>query len=885
MRSTLRFTIASALSATIALVAPFAQAEAKLRFDLPSQPLADSLRSLGSQANINILFDPPLIAGRMAASIDEVMTADEALTRLLQGTGIRHQFVNEATVVLTPALSTEASKEGQGKQKPSSSPGAGEAQGEAFQKKSVSDRLVIAQTDQASDGAGSRSTRARTISQDATGLEEIVVTAQKRAERLQEVPASVTAIKGDVLSQLGLGQLADYAQYAPGLAIQNGGSPGQASVTLRGIAPVGPGSVIGYYIDDTPLGASGNYAVATLFALDLMPYDMDRLEILRGPQGTLYGAGAMGGLLKYVLKQADPAGFSAQFGGDVSSAEQGGRIGYAGRAAVNVPIVADQLAVRASLYDKHYQGYTDNVFLGASNSNTGRQYGGRVALTWQPSDTLRVNLGGIWNRIDSDDNAAVTLGALTTVTDDGVGFLRGEPTLGEMAEANTFLQPFSKHIDYYSATVVWDVLEELSITSATSWSRSITHRLQDTTASYGLVPVLFDLPPGYSDYSVDLDLKKLTQELRVASAGGDRLEWLAGVFYTDETSANHQRARIFDTDYTELSTPPLSPVLLASLPSTYEEYAGFGSLTFMVTDRFDVTGGVRYAHNEQEFTQILGGLVLGTPPPVSDTASESVTTWSISSRFRWTPDTMVYGKVATGYRPGGPNAALAGAVPSVDSDTLISYELGLKSIFLDGRALLNVSVFDIDWKDIQQAIVNEACSCSFLANAGDAYSRGFELEGSFRPIAGLTIGYNAAYTRARLTELLPNVPGGLLTGYQLPTVPEWSGAVNVDYNWPLANQVTARIGAGVHYVGEKNVVAISTDGPNTRDPSYTTGDVRAGLSSGQWSVTLFVRNVTDKRVYLSQSALQSALDSSLIFGIGALPLEPRTAGLSFDVSF
>ncbi len=176
--------------------------------------------------------------------------------------------------------------------------------------------------------------------------------------------------------------------------------------------------------------------------------------------------------------------------------------------------------MRASLYDKHYQGYTDNVFLGASNSNTGRQYGGRLALTWQPLDTLRVNLGGIWNRIDSDDNAAVTLGNLTTVTDDGVGLLRGEPTLGEMAAANAFLQPFSKDVDYYSATVVWDAPQELTVTSATSWSRAITHRLQDTTGSYGLLPGLLGLPPGYSDYHVDLDLKKLTQELRVASVRG-----------------------------------------------------------------------------------------------------------------------------------------------------------------------------------------------------------------------------------------------------------------------------------------------------------------------------------------------------------------------------
>ena len=868
--------IALALATIIAATAgrPAFANDAHL-FHIASADASASVREFAKTTGVQIMAAADTLNGKRLNEVNGEHTTDEALTILLAETGLKHEYVGERGVVIARVGTTAHVTAPAAETSKDLASSKDDQKGRSFW-----GRFRLAQTTTPGAIAGNVSAAPSDLH-----VEEIIVTAQKRAERLQEVPASVTAIRGESLSELGLSQLADYAQYAPGLAIQNGGSPGQASVTLRGIAPVGPGSVIGYYIDDTPLGASSNYAVATLFALDLMPYDIDRLEILRGPQGTLYGAGAMGGLLKYVLKQADPSGFSAQFGGEASSAEHGGRFGYAGRAAVNLPIIADKLAMRASLYDKHYQGYTDNVFLRASNSNTGRQYGGRLALTWQPLDTLSVNVGGIWNRIDSDDNAAVTLGNLTTVTDDGVELLRGQPTFGEMAAANAFLQPFSKDIDYYSATVVWDAAQGVTVTSATSWSRAITHRVQDTTSSYGLLPGLFGLPPGYSDYHVDLDLKKLTQELRVAGSAGARVEWLAGVFYTDETSANHQRAAIYDTDYNELLEPPLSPVILASLPSTFEEYAGFGSLTLKVTDRFDVTGGVRYAHNDQKFTQILSGSALGSGPPLTDDSSESVTTWSVASRFRFSDDVMLYAKVATGYRPGGPNAALAGAVPSVDSDTLTSYELGVKSTFLDGKALLNVSVFDIDWQDIQQAIVNAQCSCSFLANAGDAYSRGFELEGSFRPVAGLTLGYNAAYTRARLTKLLPDVPGGLLTGYQLPNVPEWSGALSADYSWPLGDRLSARLGAGVRYVDEKNVVVISAEGPNMRDPSYTAGDLRAGLSSDRWNVTLFVRNVADKRVYLSQSALQSALDPSLIFGIGAQPLEPRVAGLSFDVNF
>lgn len=717
-------------------------------------------------------------------------------------------------------------------------------------------------------------------------VEEVVVTAEKRAENIQLVPASVSAIQGQKLNDLGLSRLTDYSQYVPGLNIQNGGSPGQTSVTLRGIAAIGPGSVVGYYIDDTPLGSSTNYAAATLFALDLMPYDLDRFEVLRGPQGTLYGAGSMGGLIKYVLKQADTADYSGQVGGELSNTYGGSGLGSAVRGAVNIPLVRDRLAVRASIYDRNYEGYTDNAFRGDKDSNTGRQYGGRLALTWKPADNLRVNLNGIWNRAQSDDNAVVTLGNVTTQNEGPAIFYHGEPTLGRLTGSHPFAQPFSKSIDYYSGTINYDAPHGVTLTSATSWSHTKTHRIQDASSSYGQYPLLFGLPAGYSDYKLDLDLKKFTQEVRAASPTGGRFEWLVGAFYTHEESANHQLANVYDTNYVQLGGPVFSPFfVMAELPSTYDEYAAFGDLTLNITDRFDVTGGVRYAHNSQDFTQISDGLVLGGPAFLPGHSSEGVTTWSVSSRYRFTDDVMVYGKVATGYRPGGPNAVVPGAVPTVDSDTLTSYEGGLKSTFLGGRALFNVSVFDIQWKNIQLGVTNGTCNCTFLANGGDAYSRGFELEGSFRPVDGLRLGYNAAYTKARLTSLTTGAPP-FFTEFQLPGVPKWSGGLTADYAWALNDQVQASIGAGIRYVGEHNdnVVADASYTTNGRSPAYTTGDLRAGLSTDRFQVNLFVRNVTNKIVYLNQSPQQNPL-TGVVQTIDATPLEPRVIGISVDARF
>jgi outer membrane receptor protein involved in Fe transport len=197
--------------------------------------------------------------------------------------------------------------------------------------------------------------------------------------------------------------------------------------------------------------------------------------------------------------------------------------------------------------------------------------------------------------------------------------------------------------------------------------------------------------------------------------------------------------------------------------------------------------------------------------------------------------------------------------------------------------LLNISVYDIEWKDIQLRALNPTCGCSALANGGDAYSRGFELEGSFRPVEGLTLGYNAAYTKGQLTSLLSSVQG-FLTGFQLPGVPKWSGGLTADYRWPLTAQLSANIGAGIRYVAEENTGPVSSTDPNTRDPSYTTGDLRAGLSSGKWNANLFVRNVTNKLVYLSQSPQQDLVTLD-IPSIDALPLQPRVIGLSVDVEF
>lgn len=826
--------------------------------NIAPQELAPALKMLAKDRDVQLVYRSDLVKDQRTSGASGELTFEEALTQILSGTGLTFQYLETNAITIVAAPRVEA--EGHG--------GKPTASGGGIRSGSNPERR----------GAGEPGR---------ADLEEVVVTAEKRAQSIQTVATSVSAIRGDKLVDLGMSRLADYSQYVPGLDIQDGGSPGQSSVTLRGIAVLGSGSLVGSYIDDAPLGSSSNYAVASLFALDLMPYDLDRLEVLRGPQGTLYGGGAMGGLLKYVLKQANTTIYSAEAGGELSHTQGGSGVGYAVRAAGNIPLIQDKLGIRASIYDRRYQGYTDDVFVGGRDSNTGREYGGRLALTWNPLESLRINLSGLWNRTQSDDNAAVTLGNLSTYEQGGAEFFRGQPTFGSLAGSHPFEQPFSKKLDYYEGTINYDAPAGITITSASSWSRTATLRVQDTTASYGEFPVaLGEAANGYSNYLLDLKLRKFTQELRATSASGGRFEWLIGGFYTDEKNSNYQVANVYDTHYQPINDPVFTPFFFyGKLPSTYKEYAAFGDLTLNITSQLDVTGGVRYAHNSQDFTQITDGLVLGGFTDQQGHSSEGVTTWSASSRYRFTPDVMLYTKVATGYRPGGPNLAIPGARPTVDSDTLTSYEAGLKSTFFDNRVLFNLTGYYIDWKGIQLQVSNAACSCSYLANAGNAYSRGAELEGEFRPLEGLRFGYNAAYNRGRLTSLLEGAPP-FVKGFQLPGVPVWSTGVTADYSWLLTAGIKADLGAGLRYVGGENVTAVSADpaSPNAKQPAYTLADLRAGVLIDRYRINFFVRNVANRIVYLSQAPQQSAL-TGVVGSIDAVPLQPRVIGMSLDVQF
>ncbi len=707
-------------------------------------------------------------------------------------------------------------------------------------------------------------------------VEEIVVTAQKRTENLQDVPSSISVFSDARLQQLGASSLTDYAGYIPGLSINDLGTPGQVMVTLRGIAPVGPGSVVGYYVDDTPLGPTSNYSNGREFGLDLLPYDVERIEVLRGPQGTLYGASAMGGLLKYVLREPDLSEFSARIGADASKISAGDDLGWGARAGVNVPLVSDKLGLWMSYSTQETPGYIDNAFTGVEDENEVQQEAGRAALRWQINSDASLQIGGMWQRIDAHNSAQIAL----TLT--GVDPPTGADTYGQLRRFHPLDEQFKKDIDYYSATLEWD-LDWASFTSATGYSESHTLRVQDTSQIFGaLIPLATGgaIPVGYTPFQTTLDLEKTTQELRLTSPGGGRVEWMVGAFYTKEENTHLQE--VFALDGARQPIAAFAPALVvASLPSNYEELAGFGSVTFKLTERFDITGGLRWAENKQEFRQITGGIpaVVGPPRNTPGTSQEDVLTYMVSPRFHINDDTMVYARVATGYRPGGPNARINEATPpSTEADELTNYEAGIKAQLADRRAVLNFSVFYIDWRDIQQTV--SFGGISSIGNSGDAISQGFELETSYAFAGGLRVGANVAYTDAELKS-----PAAGIGATRLGNVPEWSAAAIVDYPFALSDSVEARVGGGYRYVGEQGsalAAQMNVDTSYVR-PSYSVLDLNADLTHGAVTYRLFARNVTDERAYTGGSLVTDVFNNPV--GIDVSVLQPRTIGVSVDVSF
>ena len=730
-------------------------------------------------------------------------------------------------------------------------------------------------------------------------LETVLVTASKRSENIREVPASISVIGKDEIENQHATQLSDFQATVPGLYVNSNGSPGKTNVSLRGVAALSSGATVGTYVDETPLGSSGLYQAANFFALDLLPYDIGRIEVLRGPQGTLYGAGSMGGLVKYVTVAPDLAESEFRVGGGISSVQDSGDLGWNVRFGGNVPLVADRVGLRFSYARNEIPGYIDNVVDGQEDINGASQASFRAALLWR-WDTASLTLTAMRQTIDSDNNAQMALDPTT-----------GDPLFGDLQNSVYVAEPFTKDVDYYSATLNWD-LGWADFVSATGYSDSTSVQRQDATRIYGeFADLVLGLPEtGSSYFDIGLDLTKFTQEFRLVSKASGPFEWMIGGFYTKEDAVQTQMLALNQLDGSPLPPPYdfYGTLAVIEIPSDYKETAIFANGTYTFNDVFKLGAGVRYAENDQEFSQNVTGGVLLPLGETPNSSSEGVFTWSLSPQFQLSKDAMLYARVATGYQPGGPNVVVTGLPSAVDSSTLTNYEIGFKSQSADQRVLFDLTAFYIDWSDIQVAsVVN---GISGLVNAGKASSRGVELSTAFRVNDQFRLGLNAAYTDSQLDEDYPviSIPSGPylvqitsgLAGDALPYVADWSWSATGDYDFTLDNGWTAHFGGAVRWVGDRtngttNVeeifVASTPPALLVSDvtlplslESYWALDLNAYLSNEHWTLRAYAKNVTDERGFQTLGDVTSGV-TGVTDKLIATPIQPRTFGFEIDYSF
>jgi iron complex outermembrane receptor protein len=348
---------------------------------------------------------------------------------------------------------------------------------------------------------------------------------------------------------------------------------------------------------------------------------------------------------------------------------------------------------------------------------------------------------------------------------------------------------------------------------------------------------------------------------------------MVGFFYTDEDNSHDQIVNTFDASGEVLEA--FDPFAIVALPNKYKEYALFGNATYKFNQRFHLTGGLRWARNEQTFNQVtqipLIGLDIGGPGE----SEESNLTFSISPQYNITRDAMVYARIASGYRPGGPNVALPGFPSTVDSETVTSYEAGVKARFLNRMVSIDAAVFMLDWNDLQvgQEFAN---GISGLVNAGTAQSKGFEAALLVYPGLWLTLGANFAYADATCTQTTPNCSDG----DRLPGIPKASGAVTINYDFPLSDRVDGHFGSAFRFVGDR-ISAVESDPLSIPVDGYTSFDLNASVTfDRKWTLRAYARNLLDIEGRITSNSATTNPGF-----ISTVPLQPRTIGLAAEVSF
>ncbi len=673
-------------------------------------------------------------------------------------------------------------------------------------------------------------------------LEEIIVTAQKRVERLQDVPLSITAIPTDQIEKMGASTFTDYARTVPGLSFIDRG-PGRTSITIRGIttgADQGKQALVGVYFDDMPVSAPS-------FQPDLNLFDIERVEVLRGPQGTLYGAGSMGGAIKLVPQKPNMTEVAGKAEGTLSSTRHGGE-NYRISGMINAPLVEGKVAARLVGYYRNESGYINNATLGKKDVNDEETYGGRAMIRVVPSDDLTITGTVLFQNTDVGGTQEANL------------------LLGPLTQDRRISETREDEFQQYNLTIDYDFGWANLVSSSTYFTRDFRES-RDISAFLGGVSTVWQVNT--------LPIDTFSQEVRLASNGEGPFKWLVGAFYT------HQKDKLLqDVPHDGFGGLPPSTILLDNnINNKLEQIAFFGEGTYDLTPKLHATVGFRWFDVSQSFDKFATGIIVGGDQTDMGKASQRKINPKFGLSYDVNDDVLMYAQAVQGFRVGGPNNTLPpdpltgeSSQTQYDSDTLWNYEVGMKTSWLDNRLTLNASLFYIDWTDIQVTIFRTD-GFSYIGNAAKASSKGAEFELSARPVENLDLRAAFSYTDASLEQDVPGLGG--LKGDRVPYVPRYTYSASARYSFAVTSALNGFAQFDYQHTGNSynafNEAAADLQG------AYDLGNLRAGIEADQWQVILFVDNVWDERADLFLDTLLGDTRANVN--------RPRTIGVTLRSNF
>jgi outer membrane receptor protein involved in Fe transport len=745
-------------------------------------------------------------------------------------------------------------------------------------------------------------------------IEVVTVTAQKRKEDPNKVAMSISAISGASLLSQQVDDFTDLTRAIPNIsftaATGNGGAgPGTSNIEIRGISSSAGAATVGIYLGDVSLTVGNVYTMGTV---EPKFFDIDRVEVLRGPQATLYGASSMGGTIKFVPNEPDLKEREVSAYAEASST-RGGTPNFSTNVVGNFPL-SGELALRIGAQAQRAGGFIDQVDgdgnVLASDINKINDQEVRVALKWAPTRELTITPSIYFQRVDAKDIAAFSLDRPRYQAQKQVR----EPSVDKLLTPNLAVNWDLGGADFTSSTSYFerkfDRQQNGSAYNSYSLSTFLTSTEDGGKAPPELIEAIAGLP---STVYLNNAVRQISQEFRLASKPYDAARspwtWLGGFYFSNQHTNLNENDPIHGVNdtFARFGFSSADPELLPdAYPNAFpgdNAFAGefhyrekqssiFGEVNYYFSPALHATVGARYLKGKSNLAQRNSLYLAGAGNNSSTSLSSHAFTPKYAVTWEASPEHTIYGSVAKGFRLGGSNVFVPTTTCGPDleengltegpatyaPDSLWSYEVGSKSRFLQNRLHINADVFYVKWKNIQQGVYLPTCAYTYNANAGNATSRGFEFDIKAKPMAGLTLSASGGYVKAELSndEGIANGVVGAIKGAQVQGVPKYNGSVTAQYNFSTAGGRSAFVMGGVQWVGPSKG-ALNPESTDYERPSYHTANFSAGISFDRYQLTAFVKNAFDE-----DKVIQHPQVASIVQGYR---LAPRSIGMSIAAKF